>query len=68
MLAAVQAVSVLEATQSMLEAAGFQSLVFEDFLETFTILIKRVCDVQNGEPLLTHQRLLEAFNDPEGML
>ncbi|KAJ3557485.1 hypothetical protein NM688_g1448 [Phlebia brevispora] len=64
-LDAVQAVSMLESTQSMLETVGFQPLVFEDFLETFTTLIKRVTDPEPGATLLTHHGLLEAFNNPE---
>ena len=46
----------------MLESVGFQALVFEDFLDAFTALIRRV-----GAPeALTHRALLDAFNNPEG--
>ena len=61
-MAVMQAISRLESTQSMLETVGFQPLVFEDFLETFTGLIRRVAE----QPPLTHAGLLEAFVDPEG--
>ncbi|PSS30859.1 hypothetical protein PHLCEN_2v2586 [Hermanssonia centrifuga] len=64
-LAAVQAVSRLESTQEMLEAVGFQRLVFEDFLEMFTTLIKRIVEPEPGVPMLTAKGLLEAFNAPE---
>ena len=45
----------------MLESVGFQSLVFEDFLEAFTGLIQRV-----GALEITHGGLVQAFCDPEG--
>ncbi len=50
----------------MLEAVGFQRLVFEDFLEMFTTLIKRIVEPEPGVPMLTAKGLLEAFNAPEG--
>ena len=47
----------------MLDEVGFQSLVYEDFLEVLETLMSRVANAVNGEPKLTHQGLVEAFND-----
>ncbi|KAI0334138.1 cysteine proteinase [Cubamyces sp. BRFM 1775] len=64
-LAVISAVSVLESTQPLLEQAGYQSLVFEDFYESFVELINAIITPRADGRLLTITSLLEAFNTPE---
>jgi len=65
-LAVTSAISSLEASQPLLEAAGFQKLVYEDFYDTLVMVINRIVTPfgADGE-LFTPATLLEAFNDPE---
>ncbi|EPQ55743.1 cysteine proteinase [Gloeophyllum trabeum ATCC 11539] len=64
-LAVGSAVSTLEASLPMLEAAGFQKLVFEDFYDTFVSIIKRIVQPEADGTTLTPLLLLEAFQNPE---
>lgn len=64
-LAVTSAISSIESTPPLLEAAGFQPLVFEDFYETFLSLVKRILAPDENGKVLTPAALLEAFNDPE---
>ncbi|OCH88935.1 cysteine proteinase [Obba rivulosa] len=64
-LAVMSAISSIESTPPLLEAAGFQPLVFEDFYETFLSLVKRILTPDENGKVLTPAALLEAFNDPE---
>ncbi|KAI0752149.1 peptidase C65 Otubain-domain-containing protein [Fomes fomentarius] len=64
MLAAMGALSVLEASQATLEKVGFQRLVFEDFYDALAALINQVVNPVDGR-LLNINLLLEAFNNPE---
>lgn len=60
------AVSLLESTVPILEEAGFQRLVFEDFYQVFLSLIQQIVDPEPGGTTLTPETLLEAFQSPEG--
>lgn len=50
----------------MLEEAGFQRLVFEDFYEVLLSLIQQIIIPEPGGTTLTSETLLEAFQSPEG--
>ena len=63
--AATQALSTLEGALPMLEDAGFQKIVVEDFYEVMEGLIKRVVTPDSRGHHLTPNLLLEAFQDPE---
>ncbi|KZT05245.1 cysteine proteinase [Laetiporus sulphureus 93-53] len=65
MLAAVSAISILEVSQPLLEAAGFQKLVYEDFYDTLVSLINSIVTPDSNGKVLTQTTLLEAFNTPE---
>ena len=64
-LAVTSAISSLEASQPLLEAAGFQPLVFEDFYDCLVALINQIITPSSDGRLLTPATLLEAFNSPE---
>lgn len=64
-LAVTSAISALEASQPLLEAAGFQPLVFEDFYDCLVSLINQIIMPAADGRLLTPASLLEAFNSPE---
>ncbi|KAH9837790.1 cysteine proteinase [Rhodofomes roseus] len=64
-LAVTSAISVLEASQPLLEAAGFQRMVFEDFYDCFVSVINNILTPEGNGRLLTSASLLEAFNSPE---
>jgi len=57
--------SLLESTVPMLEKAGFQSLVFEDFYEVLLSLVQQIIIPEPGGTTLTSKTLLEAFQSPE---
>jgi len=59
------ATSLLETTIPMLEEAGFQKLVFEDFYEVLLSLIQQIVIPEPGGTTLTSETLLEAFQSPE---
>ncbi|KAL6308845.1 cysteine proteinase [Sparassis latifolia] len=59
------AISLLEVSQPMLEAAGFEPVVFEDFYEVFVSIINRIIIPGPDGELLTPITLLEAFNNDE---
>ncbi|KAB5590014.1 Peptidase C65 otubain protein [Ceratobasidium theobromae] len=63
-LAVATSLSHLESTLPLLEQAGFQKIVYEDFYDPFTDLIQQVIP-QDGDPPLTDESLLEQFQDPE---
>jgi len=67
-LAVASAMSMLESTLPMLEKAGFQKLVFEDFYEVFASLVENIVRPDhNGRTLKSNpEMLLEAFQLPEG--
>ncbi|KAG8787040.1 hypothetical protein FRC12_015962 [Ceratobasidium sp. 428] len=63
-LAVATSLSHLESTLPLLEQAGFQRIVFEDFYECFAELIQQIVPPP-GKPPLTHQGLLEQFQNAE---
>lgn len=65
-VAVALAVSMLESTVPMLEKAGFQRLVFEDFYEVLLSLIQQIIVPEPGGTILTSETLLEAFQSAEG--
>jgi hypothetical protein len=65
-VAVALATSLLEFTIPMLEGAGFQRLVFEDFYEVLLSLIQQIIIPEPGGTTLTSGTLLEAFQSPEG--
>lgn len=67
-MAVALATSLLEFTVPMLEEAGFQRLVFEDFYEVFLSLIQQIVTPEPGGTTLTSETLLEAFQSPEGRI
>lgn len=60
------ATSLLKFTVPMLEKAGFQKLVFEDFYEVLLSLIQQIITPEPEGTTLTSDTLLEAFQSPEG--
>lgn len=60
-LAAVSAFSTIEACYPMIEAAGFEKMVYEDFADALTSLITQVYT----PPVLTRPILLQAFQSDE---
>ena len=65
-VAVAVATSLLGSTVPMLEEAGFQKLVFEDFYEVLLSLIQQIVIPEPGGTTLTSDTLLEAFQSPEG--
>ncbi|CAE6387480.1 unnamed protein product [Rhizoctonia solani] len=63
-LAVATSLSHLESTLPLLERAGFQKIVFEDFYEAFAELIQQVVPAPGKLPL-TNESLLEQFQNPE---
>jgi ubiquitin thioesterase protein OTUB1 len=50
----------------ILEAAGFQRMVFEDFYDVMASLIRQIVIPEEGGSVLTPEVLLEAFQSAEG--
>ncbi|KAI0045182.1 cysteine proteinase [Auriscalpium vulgare] len=63
--AVVQAISTLEAALPMLDAAGYQKMVYEDFYQVLLSLIRRIDEPDMHGQRLTPEVLLEAFQDAE---
>lgn len=57
---------MLESSQPLLEAAGFQRMVFEDFYDCLVSVINKILTPEGDGRLLTPASLLNAFNSPEG--
>jgi len=64
-VAVARAMLLLESTIPMLEKAGFQRLVFEDFYEVLLSLIQQIVIPEPGGTTLTPETLLEAFQSSE---
>jgi ubiquitin thioesterase protein OTUB1 len=64
-LSATTSLSLIQSTESLLDQAGFQRMVYEDFMEAFTSIIQ---DVAQPQKRPSPQKLLEMFQDPESML
>lgn len=67
-LAVGRALSILESTLPMLELAGFHSLVYDDFYETFATIIENIVKPDKDDRLLTDRSLLDLFQTPEGIV
>ncbi|KAG9217767.1 hypothetical protein CCMSSC00406_0003544 [Pleurotus cornucopiae] len=63
-MAAASAISMLESTFPMLEQAGFQKLVFEDFYDVLASLLQNIAQGTNDGKSLDSKILL-AFQSPE---
>ncbi|QRW14029.1 peptidase C65 otubain protein [Ceratobasidium sp. AG-Ba] len=63
-LAVATSLSHLESTLPLLEQAGFQKIVFEDFYESFAELIQHIVPPAGKVPL-TNEELLKQFQNPE---
>jgi hypothetical protein len=62
-----KALSNLEKTKSLLDKAGFQKVVYEDFGDTFANLIQEVATTKSPDGIMSHPILVSAFQNPEGM-
>jgi ubiquitin thioesterase protein OTUB1 len=63
--AVANTLSILESTLSMLDDAGFQRMVFEDFYECFHDVIQNVDLPDSNGNLLTEDLLLRYIQDPQ---
>jgi ubiquitin thioesterase protein OTUB1 len=63
-----KALSNLKKSQALLDQAGFEKVVYEDFYEAFANLIREVATTHSPEGIMSHTILLSAFQNPEGML
>lgn len=59
--------SQLESTLPVLEEAGFQKLVFEDFYDALASITENIIRPDQSGKTLTPERLLELFRSPEGI-
>ncbi|EIM84270.1 cysteine proteinase [Stereum hirsutum FP-91666 SS1] len=64
-LAVMTAISTLDSTLPMLDAAGFEKIVYEDFYDVFVGLIRSIGEPDANGKVLTPEGLLEAFQDSE---
>jgi len=64
-IAVVTALSTLDTTLPMLESAGFQKLVYEDFYEALVELIRGVITPSANGKTMTERMLLDAFQSAE---
>ncbi|TFY55447.1 hypothetical protein EVG20_g9315 [Dentipellis fragilis] len=64
-LAVMTAISTLDAALPMLDAAGFQKMVYEDFYEVFAELIRAIETPGPEGKTLSHETLLQSFQNPE---
>lgn len=58
--------SLLDSMLPILEASGFQRLVFEDFYDVLASLVRQIVIPEEGGTVLTPVILLEAIQSPEG--
>lgn len=65
-LAVMTAISTLDSTLPMLDAAGFEKIVYEDWYDVFVGLIRSIGEPDAGGKVLTPEGLLEAFQNVEG--
>jgi len=65
-MAVATSISTLESTLPMLELAGFQTMVFEDFYDILVSLVRQVVQPDHEGKILSPELLLEAFQHPEG--
>ena len=62
-----KALNLLDSSLQVLNAAGFQEMVYEDFYDVLISLIRQIVVPEPDGTTLTKQILLEAFQDAEGM-
>jgi ubiquitin thioesterase protein OTUB1 len=67
-LAAVTAISTLHSTKSILDTAGYQDIVYEDFYDVFAKMLQDIATPQNSRSELTPQMLVQAFQNYESAL
>ena len=65
-IAVATSLSTLESTQPMLEQAGFQKMVFEDFYDVLASIVEQVVKPDHEGKKMTPEILLEAFQTVEG--
>jgi ubiquitin thioesterase protein OTUB1 len=65
-IAVATSLSTLESTLPMLEQAGFQKMVFEDFFDVLVSIVQQVVKPDHEGKRLTPEMLLEAFQTAEG--
>jgi ubiquitin thioesterase protein OTUB1 len=65
-MAVATSLSTLESTLPMLEQAGFQKMVFEDFYDVLVTLVEQVVAPEQGGKKMTPEHLLKLFQLPEG--
>jgi ubiquitin thioesterase protein OTUB1 len=63
--AVASAKSILESSLSMLDLAGFEKLVYEDFYDIFVSIINQIAVPEPNGTILNERNLLEAFQLPE---
>jgi len=63
--AAARTVSIVDSSRHLLEKAGVERLVFEDFLDEFNSLVENIVRPNSEGLLLTQERLLKAFQTAE---
>jgi hypothetical protein len=66
-MAVATSISTLESTLPMLEQAGFQKMVFEDFYDVLVSIVQQVVTPDHEGKKMTPEMLLEAFQSIEGM-
>jgi ubiquitin thioesterase protein OTUB1 len=66
-LAIANALSILESTLPMLDEAGFQRMVFEDFYEYFRNIIQNINTPDDNGNVLTAELLLFYIQEPQCM-
>lgn len=57
--------SLIESTSDLLDMAGFQKMVYEDFMESLTDIIKNVVGPDASGKKLDQETLLTKFQDAE---
>lgn len=65
-LATITAISTLDSTGPMLDAARFEKIVYEDFYDVFVGLIRSIGEPDAIGKVLTLEDLLEASQNSEG--
>ena len=62
-----RSLSFLSSINETLHSAGIEKLVYEDFYEEFAFLIENITKPNSQGMRLTVDRLLDAFQNPEGI-
>lgn len=67
-LAVAKSLSFLSSTNETLQSAGIEKMVYEDFYAEFAFLIENITIPNSAGTTLTVDRLLDAFQNPEGRI